>query len=415
MTGKKRMNKKWVTWTAALLVLTMLLSAVLPVVSGIAYGAVLPGPGTDPEAVREGYDTELWDRLLDSELEYEELPYLVKEFNPTMVSADQSFLNSMSDVEVEALAAYKMEENFKDDMEALENSGALATMEGRIMYETLKAYAKAMGSTGDTISYAVKQTKREDSSAYRQIGNAADMLTNGAKQVMIGYEMASAQKETLEEMRTMYQALYDVSVAQKELGMVTDTDVYQAKSNLLAAENSLMSLENTIESLEVTLLQLTGWSTNKGNRPKILPIPEVDPAVLEEFHLETDVVRAIGNNQTLITKRRTSSDHTTAGIRAKLRAIEQDEQLITIQMEGLYETMYQKSEMYEAACLDYEHARMVMDTAEIQYQNGSIGRIGYMGQKLAWLQARGAKRSANLELLQAIENYNYAADGYLAY
>ena len=415
MTGKKHVKKKSVILTVALLILTMLFSTILPVFSSSSYAAVLSGPGTDPTALPDGYDQERWDRLWDSELGYEELPYLIKEFNPTIVSADQAFLNSMGDVEMEALAAYKMEDNFKDDMEMLEESGALETMEGQIMYATLKAYANVMGSTGDTISYAVKQAKRPNSSAYRQIEHAVDMLTNGAKQVMIGYEMASSQKETLEEMRAMYQALYEVSLAQKGLGMATTADVCQAKANLIAAEKSLMSLNNTIESLETTLLQMTGWSTNEKNRPEILPIPEVDTAVLEEYNLESDVIKAIGNNQTLIEKRRTSSDHSTTGINAKLREIEQDEQLITIQLEGLYEAMFQKKGLYEAACLEFERVEMAMAAAEIQYQNGGISQIGYMGQKLAWLQADGARKSANLELLQALEAYCYAVDGYIAY
>lgn len=393
--------------------LALALSA--PAFTGAAQAATLYGPGEDTAAIPEEYSREEWDKLLDSQVEYYEIPALVKEFNPNLVMADQAFQRAIDDVENEALAAYKMEDDFKDDMEELEDSGALATTEGQIMYATLKAYAKVMGSTGDSISYAVKQTKRDDSSSYREIKNARKLLTNGTEQVMIGYDMVTSQKETLITMRELYQKIYDATLVQREQGLATDADVKQAKANLVAAENSLFSLDNTVESLETTFLHLIGWSVNEKNRPEIISIPEVDPSALDGYDLQSDIQKAIGSNQTLISKRHTSSDGSTTGINAKLREIEQDEQLITIQMEALYDAMFQKRAAYEAACMDYESAEITRAASEIQYQMGSIGEIGYLGQQLGFYQAQGAMKVANLELLQAMETYRWAVDGILEY
>lgn len=382
---------------------------------GTAYAAQMIGPGESRWEIPQEYTPEQWDKLMNSQVEYSEIPALIKEFNPNIQIADQAFDNAMFDVENQALAAYKMEDDFRDDIEELEESGALATMEGQIMYATLNAYADAMGSTGDTISYSLKQAKREDSSSYREIKNARKLLTNGAEQVMIGYNMAASQLDTLHTMCDMYQMLYDATLVQQEQGMAVTADVHQAKANLIAAENSLMSLENTVESLETTFLQLVGWTTNEENRPEIIPIPEVDLQSLNAYDLESDIQKAIGNNQTLITKRRTPSGGSTTGIQAKRREVEQDEQLIAAQMQKLYDHMFQKKAAYETACMDYERAEIMRDAGEIQYQNGSMGQIAYLGQQLAYQQAIGAKRTANLELFQAMETYRWAVAGLLEY
>ena len=54
---------------------------------------------------------------------------------------------------------------------------------------------------------------------------------------------------------------------------------------------------------------------------------------------------------------------------------------------------------------------MAWSAAQIQKQNGSLSQIQYLQQELAWLTAESGYRCADLDLQQAIQNYNWAVAG----
>lgn len=394
----------------------VLLTAVIVSITGNAlvfpvYAAQMAEPGKAKNAVPEGYDQRQWELLQDNVLEYEELGDRIQLFNPNMISANEMYWSAMDDVKDQYMAAYEDAGDYKEDADDLKDAGGLSTMDGQILYATLRAYEKAMKSAGDKISRAYNYNTKSDASSYEPVRKGAKQLTSGAQQAMIGYNMASAQQKTLRTMNEMYEKLYQSAVSMQGLGMATDADVTAAKKNLLNAESALAGLDNTVESLGSTVKLLAGW-TGEG-KPQIQSVPTSDLSKIEELNLQEDTAAAIRNNYTLIEERHRKTDRSSTRVKSKFRSEAQMEQNLSIQMEQLYQDILQNKKNYEAACTAYDEAIVVKNATEIQFKNGSISQIEYLGQMLSYYQAEGEKTNADLSLRQAMELYYWATEGLL--
>jgi hypothetical protein len=394
-----------------MLLITVLVSITGNIMAPPAFAAGLKEPGKAENAAPDGYDEEQWETLQDDILEYKELGDRIKLFNPDMISANEMYWSAMDDVKDQYLAAYKDSRDYKDDAKDLKDEGGLSTMDGQILYTTLRAYEKAMKSAGDKISRAYKYNTRPDASSYEPVRKGEKQLTSGAQQAMIGYNMAAAQQKTLQTMKEMYGKLYTATVSMQNLGMATEADVTAAKKNLLNAESSLANLNNTVDSLGATLKLLTGWPAE--SIPQIQSVPPVDLSKIEELNLQEDTVKAICNNYALIAERHKETDRSTTRVKSKFRNEEQTEQNLSVEMEQLYQEIMEKKKNYEAARTAYDQAVIIKNAAEIQLQNGSISQIEYLGQMLSYYQAEGEKTDADLSLRQAMELYYWATEGLL--
>ncbi len=394
----------------------VLLTAVIVSLTGNAlvlpvYAAEMEEPGKAKNAIPQGYDQRRWELLQDNVLEYEELGDRIQLFNPNMISANEMYWSAMDDVKDQYMAAYEDARDYKEDADDLKDAGGLSTMDGQILYATLRAYEKAMKSAGDKISRAYNYNTKSDATSYEPVRKGAKQLTSGAQQAMIGYNMASAQQKTLQTMKEMYEKLYQSVVSMQGLGMATDADVTAAKKNLLNAESALAGLDNTVESLGSTVKLLAGWTGEI--KPQIQSVPSADLSKLEELNLQEDTASAIRNNYTLIEERHRKTDRSSTRVISKFRSEAQMEQNLSIQMEQLYQDILQNKKNYEAACTAYDQAIVVKNATEIQLKNGSISQIEYLQQMLSYYQAEGEKTNADLSLRQAMELYYWATEGLL--
>lgn len=394
----------------------VLLTAVIVSITGNAlvlpvYATEMAEPGKAKNAIPQGYDQRRWELLQDNVLEYEELGDRIQLFNPNMISANEMYWSAMDDVKDQYMAAYEDARDYKEDADDLKDAGSLSTMDGQILYATLRAYEKAMKSAGDKISRAYNYNTKSDATSYEPVRKGAKQLTSGAQQAMIGYNMASAQQKTLQTMKEMYEKLYQSTVSMQGLGMATDADVTAAKKNLLNAESALAGLDNTVESLGSTVKLLAGWTGEI--KPQIQSVPSADLSKLEELNLQEDTASAIRNNYTLIEERHRKTDRSSTRVKSKFRSEAQMEQNLSIQMEQLYQDILQNKKNYEAACTAYDQAIVVKNATEIQFKNGSISQIEYLQQMLSYYQAEGEKTNADLSLRQAMELYYWATEGLL--
>ena len=394
----------------------VLLTAVIVSITGNAlvlpvYATEMAEPGKAKNAIPQGYDQRRWELLQDNVLEYEELGDRIQLFNPNMISANEMYWSAMDDVKDQYMAAYEDARDYKEDADDLKDAGGLSTMDGQILYATLRAYEKAMKNAGDKISRAYNYNTKSDSSSYEPVRKGAKQLTSGGQQAMIGYNMAAAQQKTLQTMKEMYEKLYQSTVSMQSLGMATDADVTAAKKNLLNAESALAGLDNTVESLGSTVKLLAGWTGE--SKLQIQSVPTADLSKIEELNLQEDTALAIRNNYKLIEERHTKTDRSSTRVKSKFRSEAQMEQNLSIQMEQLYQDILESKKNYEAACTAYDQAMVVKNAAEIQFENGSISQIEYLGQMLSYYQAEGEKTNADLSLRQAMELYYWAKEGLL--
>lgn len=94
--------------------------------------------------------------------------------------------------------------------------------------------------------------------------------------------------------------------------------------------------------------------------------------------------------------------------------IDEGDQKLTIEMRRLYQEVQDKKAAYEAAQTGFAAAQLSRDAAERQYQLGLLSQVQYIGTQISYYQKKAEKESANLNLLQAMENYDWGVLGFAA-
>jgi outer membrane protein TolC len=139
-------------------------------------------------------------------------------------------------------------------------------------------------------------------------------------------------------------------------------------------------------------------------------VPAPDFARIEAMDLEQDLVRAIGNNYTLIDQRGISGKGD-ANRTAKFRLMEETEAQVKIRLESAYQAIVESRTAYEAANVAFQSAQITMNGNDLKHQMGMIGNLEYLQLKLAYLQQKAAAKTAALNLTQAIEDYGWIVQG----
>ena len=266
-----------------------------------------------------------------------------------------------------------------------------------------KGYQGVIQGMRDTVNEW--DTNKRNTSMLRR---AERQVTAGTQSAMIGYETIRQNIATLETMVKLYEQQADMMNRMAALGMATGTDLASANNSLLTARVQLASLSDQQESVRRTLCMLLGYDPD--SYPEICPIPEFDMIRLEGMDLE----QAIGNNQTLIAQRTSEKGNTNDQIAARSRMIDEGDQKLTIEMQRLYQEVQDKKAAYEAAQTGFAAAQLSRDAAERQYQLGLLSQVQYIGTQISYYQKKAEKESANLNLLQAMENYDWGVLGFAA-
>ena len=159
---------------------------------------------------------------------------------------------------------------------------------------------------------------------------------------------------------------------------------------------------------------------NDGN-PVMGPVPSADVAAIAAIGVNADKEKAVGNNYELISMRTSTgggmtdlqvrTTKTTTQTKNKLRNVEYSEDTLRSNIQTLYDTILEQKAAYDSAVTALQSAQITWDAAQIQRQNGSLSRIGYLQQELAYLQAQSAFDCADLALQQAMQNYDWAVKG----
>lgn len=355
------------------------------------------------EKVDGGYDAETWAKLQDNVMEYDELPLLVHEFNSDMVFTRKKLADAEHDLEQnvnDLLSGKRRMESLKD---SAKDAGEIQEMIGYATQEKiLEITANAMNSALLSISGS--------RSTIRSLQKAENQLVNAAQSLMITYNSASCQKETLEQLAKLYDAQYELAVNKQAQGMATEAEVLKAQKNQLSAKSNLMALEGGLMKIKPILCYLTGWPAD--GDPEIAPIPAIDFAEIGSWNLEEDTVKAIGNNQTLIAQRTSAAGKTNDGVKTRLNMINEGDEKLTIEMKRLYEDVLAKKTAYEAAQTGLQSAEKSRDSYDRMYQQGMLSRSDYIGAQMTYYQKKAAFEGADLELRKAINAYQWGVKGF---
>nr|WP_314459660.1 TolC family protein [uncultured Clostridium sp.] len=391
-------------------------TAVLPLcmAAGLAFSFVIPaygstGPGQKEDPVPNGITQEQWDRLNDQTIEFDELSDLVRYFNPGIQNTTDTVYDSLGNQRYiqNEMKRYIMDLN--DEADELKNSGAADTSQGMEQYMILSQTVKSMKASAEKMGRSLDYMDRSNSSVQSNITQAVKSDTYYANQVMISYNSALANRNTLLKAAELSNAALETQKLSIKQGVSTETDVLSAQKEVQSAQSSLLKLDQTIDSLRSSLCLMTGYSED--TPPAIGDLPVLDTGTVSAISLEADTAKAIGNNYNLISERHTASNHSTTGMNNKKAIVSEGEQNVAIAMQSCYQALLQEKNAYEAACTAYEKAVLEKEKADRSYQIGILSKIGHIQAQLSYLKAESAKQNAYGSLYQAYDTYQWAVNG----
>lgn len=233
-------------------------------------------------------------------------------------------------------------------------------------------------------------------------------LTRAAQSLMISYQSLLLQKKYLSRMEELLRTQYEHTALQQSVGLATDQEVHTAYNNWSDARISLDSLEAGEISVYQNLCLLLG--VDETGTMEIQKIPSADLQTIAEINLEEDTKKAIGNNLDISSTRNTESGGT-AGIEKKRRTLAELEETLSVKMKELYDRIQQAKTARDAAQTGYQNAQTAWNLAQSKYQMGMLDKTAYLTEEMQYIQKKAGLESADLELLQALEDYQWAVRG----
>ena len=135
---------------------------------------------------------------------------------------------------------------------------------------------------------------------------------------------------------------------------------------------------------------------------------------IESIDREADKVQAIAYNQEIISLKNTKqAGRTIKDIHSKERSVTDAEEKLRSDMDTLYYNLIEKQAALQAADTAFQQAQLTMDSNNRRYQLGMLGRAEYLGTEIAYYQAKAARETANMNMLQALNEYHWALKGVL--
>jgi len=222
------------------------------------------------------------------------------------------------------------------------------------------------------------------------------------------YQTLTAQDEIAKKSLELAELSYAASERQHTLGMISGDELLAAQDSLHAAKASADVSHASLVKCRQSLLTALGWAYNSS--PDIRTIPEPDLTKVEGYHLKTDMELAVGANYDVTDIRRTDKSEFN-GTQDKLRQIKEKENEVRMQMEFLYKDVQQKVLSYQSAVEGWPVSEAKLAQAERKLALGMISRAEYLAEEITWLTAKANKEQAALDLLAAMETYEWAIKG----
>lgn len=340
-----------------------------------------------------GRTTEEWERLEDNVLEYEEIEDLVYEYNSTVIT--------------NALNYNKESSRDRDD----------------VVNDYLNAADKAFtaySSTSDP-QYLVAANNAEQAAENNVLegDRTATLLQNRqtekqiakqAQSTMNTYFQLQYQLTALEKNRELLAATVTSTQGRMNQGMATQADVLSAQQSVQSADAQIIAMKSQIEEIRQNLIIMLGWK--QGDMPEIRPIPEVSMERIEAMNVEEDTNTALGADYTLqVDQRKVYNSITEANRNIYKKAVEDDKQKIAVAVSDGYQKVLQAKSNYDEAVLNLEVQNKNWNAASIKHQVGTISSMEYLQAEASLVSAQMDKEVKNLELFQAMEDYDWIVKG----
>jgi outer membrane protein TolC len=365
-----------------------------PVAFGMAVSLSVGAPVTSLAGTPEfGRSAEEWARLRDNVLEYEEIEDLVYEYNTTVLNNAQTYNRENARDRREVVKEYMDQAADALDAYTYTSSPDLLVAANRAEQAAENNVLEG-DRTASMIGY--KQTEKG--------------IAKQAQTAMNTYYKLQYQLTALEKNRELLAATVGSVQGRQSQGMATYAEVLNAQQNVQSADAQIIAMKSQIEDTRQNLIIMLGWK--QGDMPEIRPMPAVQMDRISAMNVEEDTRTALGADYTLqLDQRKMNNSITDANKNIYKKTVEEDKQKIAVAVNDGYQKVIQAKSSYDEAVLNLEVETKNWNAANTKYQLGSISRMEYLQAEAGLVQAQMDREVKNLDLFQAMENYDWIIKG----
>ena len=346
------------------------------------------------------YSADKWASLRDNVMEYGELADLIHEYNPTV----RSNRSTLSDQKKQNLT--DINEQLLDDARDLWDDASNTDTDsynGRMQ-------AAQLDFAGNSLAKVADQNYM-DADMYKITYDQTEAnLVFQAQQLMATYEQSAYTMENLNASRALAQASYEATVARRNAGMATETDVLTALKSVQDIDASILSAQKSTDNVHRNLCMMLGWGAD--SPPEIRSIPAPDLNRIAAMNPEADREQAVANNYDVKYNERKIQNLRSEDLIASTNAtLEDARNKVYNSLKTQYNTVLDARDALDAANIKFQLETVNMNAASAKAATGNISSLELVQQQNAYTSAKNDVETGKMQLMLAMEKYDWIKKG----
>ena len=214
------------------------------------------------------YTAEQWASFRDNKLEFDEIAYLIHEYNNTVIQNQIEYKEYRGETRDDISQDYYDAADdvygamdYPDSSDSDFASRLSSYLNSQIQVDKLREQGDDNVDDGEIKKLGYDQTEAT--------------LVKQAQTSMINYWTQAYNLENLNEGKVQAQLAYDSTVTKLNAGMGTQADVLSAKESVSSAEAAILSARTSLDKTKEELCLMLGWTYGAG--VEICDVPEPAP------------------------------------------------------------------------------------------------------------------------------------------
>lgn len=376
------------------------------------------------------YDADTWAKLQDNVMEYSELPYLVQEYNPTYLNNQTTYQagrDTKNAKEVQdkqynqANDLYDNADNLRDQADQIEDFlGLPGSYLGLPKSQTTAGMYASLMSASILLEQNALKTQQTADASYRDSEmdrldyiNNQDAVVVQVQSAFAAYNQVKKTIPLMEKSLELQELSLEMTQKRQQLGQATQIDVLNAQKSLQLLQSTLTQTKAGLQTQHQQLCVQTGWTYDA--EPDIQDLPQADLGRIAAMNLAADTQTALEQNLSLQSNKRGYANMAEGSADKKNmdRTIKNQEQTIRSGMQTLYNDIMQKQTALQLADASLAAETQTMNAMQKKLELGMATQMEYKSEEVSVLEKQIDKETANMNLQQAIEMYEWALKGYM--
>ena len=344
------------------------------------------------------YTQDKWAALRDNVMEYGELADLIHEYNPT-VRSNRSMYKDQKGKNLNDVY-----QDYMDDIDLIWDQVSAA--DDDISEATLRFTAGSLTKQADNNYQDADMEKI-------QYDQQEAQLVSQAQQLMVSLQQAGYNLETLQNTRDLLQKQYEAVVAQRAAGMATEANVLTALKSVQDQDAAILSAETTRDNVHRNLCLMLGWGAD--SQPEIREVPLPDLSRIDAMNPAEDSKKALENNYDVKYYQKKDGNLTSQDLKDSNRAtLENAKDTVVRSLRTQYNAVLVARDQLNAANMKLQVQETELAKAQAGMAVGQMTALEYTAAENSCSSARSDVKTKELELLLAIEAYDWIVKGLTA-